>query len=188
MMWNGCDLSPARTELLEIAGGIMKKVNMTATTGSRFWAWAFLCILLFVLLAAGCTKTQHVLVREPASPTPSLEGRWDLVSYGPVGSESAVLAASQVFISFTNDGKISGSGGCNRYFGGWGLLEGEKDTLRIWRTGSTKMACEVPVMTQEHGYLEELSRVSSFAIEGKELRLYYNEKRGVLRFNRGVNP
>jgi heat shock protein HslJ len=166
----------------------MKTIKMTATTGSRFGDWALLGIILIVLLAAGCTKTQQVLVREPASPTPSLEGRWDLVSYGPMASEAKVLTDTQVFISFTNDGKISGSGGCNRYFGGWGFLEGTQDTIRIWRTGSTRMACKDAVMTQEYGYLEELSRVSSFAIEGKELRLYYNEGRGVLRFTRGVNP
>ena len=166
----------------------MKTIKMTATTGSRFGDWALLGIILIVLLAAGCTKTQQVLVREPASPTPSLEGRWDLVSYGPMASEAKVLTDTQVFISFTNDGKISGSGGCNRYFGGWGFLEGTQDTIRIWRTGSTRMACQDAVMTQEYGYLEELSRVSSFAIEGRELRLYFNEGRGVLRFTRGVNP
>ena len=166
----------------------MKTIKMTATTGSRFGDWALLGIILIVLLAAGCTKTQQVLVREPASPTPSLEGRWDLVSYGPMASEAKVLTDTQVFISFTNDGKISGSGGCNRYFGGWGFLEGTQDTIRIWRTGSTRMACKDAVMTQEYGYLEELSRVSSFAIEGRELRLYFNEGRGVLRFTRAANP
>jgi heat shock protein HslJ len=144
--------------------------------------------LFVIMVLAGCTKTQHVLVREPASPSPGLAGRWDLVSYGPVGSEATILTDRQVFIDFTSDGKISGSGGCNRYFGGWGFLEGTKDAIRIWRTGSTKMACEGPIMTQEYRYLEELSRVSTYAAEGKELRLYYDAGREVLRFSRGVNP
>jgi len=164
----------------------MNTIKMTQATGSRLGVWALLGIILIVLFAAGCTKTQQVLVREPASQPPSLEGRWDLVSYGPRASETKVLADTQVFISFTSDGKISGSGGCNRYFGGWGILEGTKDTIRIWKTGSTKMACQDPVMTQEYGYLEELSRVSSYSMEGRELRLYYNEGRGVLRFTRGA--
>ena len=166
----------------------MNRMKKTATTGTRSAGWAILGLILIVMVHAGCTKTQQVLVREPASQPPSLEGRWDLVSYGPMAAETKVLADTQVFISFTNDGKISGSGGCNRYFGGWGFLEGTKDAIRIWRTGSTKMACQEPVMTQEYGYLEELSRVSAFAIEGRELRLYYDEGRGVLRFTRGVNP
>ncbi len=162
---------------------------MTAMTGKRIIERVALGLILIVMVLAGCTKTQQVLVREPASPpSPDLEGRWDLVSYGPVGSEAKVLADTQVFIAFTNDGKIGGSGGCNRYFGGWGFLEGTKDTLRIWRTGSTKMACDGAIMTQEYGFLEELSRVSRYEIGGKELRLYYNEGQGVLRFSRGVKP
>lgn len=160
----------------------------TSETAKRIIGRAALGLIVIVVLLAGCTKTQQVLVREPASPSPSLEGRWDLVSYGPLGSEAAVLTGAQVFIDFSNDGKISGSGGCNRYFGGWGILEGTKDTIRIWRTGSTKMACPEPIMTQEYRFLEELSRVSRYAAEGKELRLYYDEGRGVLRFSRGVNP
>jgi heat shock protein HslJ len=160
----------------------------TAKKGKRMMGRMALGLILIMMVLAGCTKTQQVLVREPAAPSPGLEGRWDLVSYGPVGSEATVLTDRQVFIDFTSDGKISGSGGCNRYFGGWGFLEGTKDTIRIWRTGSTKMACDGPIMTQEYRFLEELSRVSRYATEGKELRLYYDEGRGVLRFSRGVNP
>ena len=160
----------------------------TPETGKRIIERAALALIVIVMVLAGCTKTQQVLVREPASPSPGVEGRWDLVSYGPAGSEATVLTASPIFIDFTSDGKISGSGGCNRYFGGWGILEGTKDTIRIWRTGSTKMACPGPIMTQEHRFLEELSRVSRYTTEGKELRLYYDEGRGVLRFSRGVNP
>jgi heat shock protein HslJ len=160
----------------------------TPETGKRIIERAALALIVIVMVLAGCTKTQQVLVREPASPSPGVEGRWDLVSYGPAGSEATVLTDSPIFIDFTSDGKISGSGGCNRYFGGWGILEGTKDTIRIWRTGSTKMVCPGPIMTQEHRFLEELSRVSRYTTEGKELRLYYDEGRGVLRFSRGVNP
>jgi heat shock protein HslJ len=160
----------------------------TALTGERILGRTALGLILIVIILGGCTKTQQVLVREPATSPETLEGRWDLVSYGPVGSEAKVLTDRQVFIDFTGDGKISGYGGCNRYFGGWGFLQGTTDVIRIWRTGSTKMACDGPIMAQEYRYLEELSRVSTFTMEGKELRLYYGEGRGVLRFSRGANP
>jgi heat shock protein HslJ len=160
----------------------------TSKTGKRITGQVALMLILIIMVLAGCTKTQQVLVREPAPTSPGLEGRWDLVSYGPAGSEAKVLADRQVFIDLTSDGKVSGFGGCNRYFGGWGFLEGTKDNLRIWRTGSTRMACDEPIMTQEYRFLEELSRVSRYSIEGKELRLYYDEGRGILRFSRGVNP
>ena len=159
----------------------------TGKTGLRLAGRTLIGLMLIAAMLFGCTKTQQVLTREPAAPSPpSLEGRWDLVSFGLSGSEAKILDQTKVFINFTNDGKITGSGGCNSYFGGWGYLEGASDTVRIWRTGATKMACEGPVMEQEHRFLEELTRASKVAIDGKELRLYYNEGRGVLRFTRGA--
>jgi hypothetical protein len=56
-------------------------------TGNRISERVALGLFVIIMVLAGCTKTQHVLVREPASPSPGLEGRWDLVSYGPVGSD-----------------------------------------------------------------------------------------------------
>lgn len=157
---------------------------------SHVWFWKIwiLGILLTLLILPACTKTQQVLVREQAPAPLSLEGRWDLRSYGPAGSERTVAAQPPVFIVFEAEGKISGSGGCNRYVGGWGLLEGEPDALRIWRTGATRMACPEPIMTQEHRFLEELSRASRYQVEAAELRLYYDEGRSVLRFTRGTPP
>ena len=155
---------------------------------ARLWKTWILGIILVLLILPACTKTQQVLVRQQVPPQPALEGRWDLRSYGLVGSETTVAAQPPVFIVFESEGKISGSGGCNRYFGGWGLLEGSTDTVRIWRTGSTRMACPEPIMIQEYRFLEELSRASRFQVEAAELRLYYDEGRSVLRFSRGTTP
>jgi heat shock protein HslJ len=163
-------------------------MKTTGSMSARFWKGMALSILLMLIVLSGCTKTQQVLVREPAAPTQSLEGRWDLKRFGPVGSEMSIPSEPQVFIDFAADGKISGFAGCNRYFGGWGYLEGATDTIRVWRTGSTRMACPEPVMALEYRFLEEITRVSTFAIEGNELRLYYNERRGVMQFTRGTNP
>lgn len=159
---------------------------VTGLTLQRIAVWMVLALTTAILALSGCTKTQQVLTRDPAPPPPSLEGRWDLKEYGPSGAPVPVLPDTPVYVVFAPDGKISGSGGCNRYFGGWGFVEGQPDVLRIWRTGSTKMACPVAVMTQEHRFLEELSRVSAHAADGKELRLFYDGGKGVLRFTRGV--
>ena len=59
----------------------------TAKMGKRTIGRGALGLILIIMVLAGCTKTQQVLVRDPASPSPGVEGRWDLVSYGPVGSE-----------------------------------------------------------------------------------------------------
>ncbi len=160
----------------------------TGSMSEWFWKGMVLGILLLLAALTGCSKTQQVLVREPATSMQTLEGRWDLKRFGFIGSETSISSESQIFIDFASDGKISGFAGCNRYFGGWGYLEGAKDTIRVWRTGSTRMACPEPVMTLEYRYLEEITRVSTFVIEGNELRLYYSEGRGVMEFTRGAQP
>ena len=160
----------------------------TGRTLQQIAGWMVLWLMTLTLAFSGCTKTQQVLTRETAPAPPTLEGRWDLKSYGPAGAQTPVLPDAPVFVVFAPDGKISGSGGCNRYFGGWGFVEGDPNILRIWRTGSTKMACAVPLMTQEHRFLEELGRVSAWKMEGTELRLLYDGGRGVLLFSRGANP
>ena len=161
---------------------------MKTSNGWKFPTAGLLALLALSLALSGCTRSQQVLTREPAPQPPALEGRWDLKEYGAAGAPAPVLHDTTVFVVFAPDGRISGSGGCNRYFGGWGFVEGQPDVLRIWRTGSTKMACPVPVMTQEHRFLEELSRVSGYSTDGKELRLFYDGGKGVLRFTRGVYP
>lgn len=163
-------------------------MRMTKRTVRRPALWIFLWLITVIPAVPGCTKTQQVLTHEPTAPQQSLEGRWDLKSYGPASSQTPVLPDAPVFVVFTPEGGISGSGGCNRYVGGWGFVEGDRNLLRIWRTGSTKMACEVPLMTQEHRYLEELGRVSGYSTDGGELRLFYDGGKGVLRFTRGTNP
>lgn len=159
---------------------------MEAANGWHRLMVGFLGTIALTLVLSGCARTQQVLTRETTPQPPVLEGRWDLTGYGRAGEETPVLQDSRVFVIFSPDGNISGSGGCNRYFGGWGFVEGHPDVLRIWRTGSTKMACAVPVMTQEHRFLEELSRVSGYKTDGKELRLFYDGGKGVLRFTRGA--
>ena len=72
----------------------------TSKTAKRIMGRVAFGLILIIMVLAGCTKTQQVLVREPASTSPGLEGRWDLVSYGPAGSEAKVLAERQVYIDF----------------------------------------------------------------------------------------
>lgn len=159
---------------------------MNRSNGSRRPGAVILGFFALALILSGCARSQLVLTRETEPQPPTLEGRWDLKDYGPPAAPVPVLPDTPVFVVFAPDGKISGSGGCNRYFGGWGFVEGQPEVLRIWRTGSTKMACPVPVMAQEHRFLEELSRVSAHAADGTQLRLFYDGGKGVLRFTRGA--
>ncbi|MFO7548291.1 MAG: META domain-containing protein [Acidimicrobiia bacterium] len=67
------------------------------------------------------------------------------------------------------DGRIGGSGGCNRYFGG--VEAGDDGSLRILGVGSTRMACLEPIMAQEQAFFDLLGRVDAVAQEEGRLEL-----------------
>ena len=80
------------------------------------------------------------------------------------------LEGGQVTLVF-EDGEISGSAGCNSYFGAY-TIEGA-DGLAFSGIGSTLMACLEPegIMDQEVQYLETLGAATSFRLSDGELRL-----------------
>jgi putative lipoprotein len=74
--------------------------------------------------------------------------------------------------------QVSGSGGCNRFTGGF-TLEGDK--LRFSRMASTMMAC-ADGMEQEGRFLHDLARVARYRIVGDRLELQDDSGATVLRF------
>ncbi len=64
-------------------------------------------------------------------------------------------------------GTVSGSGGCNRFNGGFTL---EGDQLRFSKMASTMMAC-ADGMEQEGRFLKDLGRVARYRITGDQLEL-----------------
>jgi putative lipoprotein len=80
----------------------------------------------------------------------------------------AVLAGSKVTALFTSDARVSGSAGCNGYFG---RAEAASGQLSVGPLGSTLMACANDVLSQETRYLAALQAASSYTRSGDELRL-----------------
>ena len=78
-------------------------------------------------------------------------------------------------------GRVSGSGGCNR-FGGTYKLEG--DQLSFSALVSTRMACAPEVMEKEQAYFDLLSRVRSVALAGHELELRDGDGKALASFMR----
>jgi heat shock protein HslJ len=101
----------------------------------------------------------------------SLEGApWRLGSYaGPDGRPRPVLRGTEVTVTF-QDGRVSGSAGCNRYTAGY---EVAGDALRVSAAASTQAFCPEPagVMEQEAAYLAALPTASRYRIEGDRLAL-----------------
>jgi heat shock protein HslJ len=90
---------------------------------------------------------------------------WRLISIdGHPPIEGTTLTAI-----FSEDDRVAGSAGCNRYFG---RADAETGRVRVGPLGSTLMACEANgVMTQEQRFLELLQESARYAVVGDELRL-----------------
>ena len=74
------------------------------------------------------------------------------------------------YITFANDGTLSGSAGCNSYTTSYTLDGGE---IEIAPPAATKKACAAPegVMEQEAAYVAELPSATHFSAEGGTLAL-----------------
>ena len=66
------------------------------------------------------------------------------------------------------DGKVAGTGGCNRFFGSY---EQKGEALTFSPLGSTRMACPPDMMRREQAFFEMLGEVRSANIEGTKLAL-----------------
>ena len=71
-------------------------------------------------------------------------------------------------VSFAEDGKVGGFGGCNRFFGGY-TQQGE--ALSFSPLGATRMACPGGVMKLEQEFFAMLGNVRAARIEASELVL-----------------
>ena len=110
--------------------------------------------LAVILTVSGCVDSL-------ANP-PSLAGtHWELR-----GTESQ---SQPITLSFSSDGRIEGSGGCNRYFGDYRAAPGQQ--LSVSDLGSTKMLCLGPRMKRETDFLHTLARVTHYHFEPNHLQL-----------------
>lgn len=99
-------------------------------------------------------------------PATSLKGtEWLAEDIGGNG----VLDIVQSTLSIEGAGKISGSGGCNRYFGTVTLDAAGK--IKVGPLGATQMACVPAQMDQERKFLDALSSTRAYRIEGSKLTL-----------------
>lgn len=87
----------------------------------------------------------------------------------------------QSTLEIAQDGRISGTGGCNRYMGSM-VIEGEKITVKP--VGGTMMACPPPMMQQDDKFHKALSAVTRWKINNDRLVLIDSKNREVLRLKR----
>ncbi len=115
----------------------------------------------------------------PADPTFGglTNNNWVLATYGSDEAPIPVLPETPISLIFTQGG-ISGSAGCNTYFG---QFQYDINKLTFSDIGSTLMACADDVMAQEAAYLDALRTATSYDINNGVLRIIYRD--GALTFN-----
>lgn len=74
-----------------------------------------------------------------------------------------IIDSSRASITFSSDGRISGSGSCNRYMGRYAFAGEGKVMMDSF--ASTEMACAKALMNQEQRFLTILQKVTSYEID-----------------------
>lgn len=122
---------------------------------------------------------------EVAQPVPLRGTYWKLVELGgsPVPAAQDRLREPSLLLAEGED-RASGSGGCNRFSGGF-KLEGER--LSFLPMAATRMAC-LQGGQIESGYLLALSGVASYRLRGGSLELLDAAGGLVVRFEQAEAP
>ena len=96
--------------------------------------------------------------------------KWVLESYGDRDNPQNVIDETEVTATFNSeDDRVTGSAGCNQYFGGYEI----KDGLSVGMLANTEMWCGEPEgrMDQETEYLKILQAAESYTIKGSTLTI-----------------
>ena len=111
--------------------------------------------------------TMQFALVQPADALP-LEGTtWQLTTF-VMGETASSLLGDSVITTVFDGQQVSGSAGCNQYFGSYTR---DGDNITFGALGSTKMACEQGLMQQESDFLTALAKVKGIAISGDGLTL-----------------
>jgi len=109
-------------------------------------------------------ESEEETPEEPETPPAETEGDlFQIVSFGPAGSEQDVLAGTEISAIFT-DTTIKGNAGCNDYSG---TLSRTDDSFKVSDLIVTEKACAeaAGIMEQEQAYLAALANVGAFSWE-----------------------
>lgn len=99
---------------------------------------------------------------------PLVGTRWTVETLVSAGMSSSVPAGTAAFVNFTDDGKVTGSTGCNS-FGGTAKVDGAKITFG--ELIMTKMACDGAAGDLEASVLRVLDQALTYRIDGNRLVL-----------------
>ncbi len=131
-------------------------------------------------MASGLPQSVHpVLLGACAQGTSSapLDGNWLVEDIGGRG----VIDRARSTIAFDDQGRVSGSGGCNQFNGSVAI---EENSLTFGPLASTRRACPGAMMDQEDRYFIALDAARSYRYDGSYLFLSDESGNDLLRLTR----
>ena len=144
-------------------------------------------VRLLCLVGASVLLVQAQPARNFSTDERALVGKeWRLVLMGPIGTETGVVAGTNVSLRFSSDGRATGSTGCNSFGGSYSV---RGDTISFGAMISTRRACVDPrANRQEEQLLAAFDTARRFRLAANRLMIYYNGGRDVLHFTDANAP
>ncbi len=144
-----------------------------------------------VLVVDGGAKTMSFINAGPAAPPatqPAPPPFADFIWYWQGtnftnGAQVLVPDPSGYTIRFLSDGTIEGQADCNTFGGGYTIAE---SSLTIQLGASTLVAC--PEGSLDSDYLQQLSQVAAYTLQGESLSLNLSADSGTMVFNQQPLP
>jgi len=155
-------------------------------------------MLLLAVLVLGCTSQPAQIPASPAATavpvqttavpvTPPLSltsTTWKLGWYDDTnGVWSKVVEGSTITATFLNEGRVTGSGGCNGYSSDFQL--GADPHIYFGRPVVPDHLCQTPtgVMKQESAYFTDLGWAETYSITNGQLLIFDKENKKILQFD-----
>jgi putative lipoprotein len=107
-----------------------------------------------------------------AEDKPVLTGDWKLIKLG----DEEVKVAEPPTLSVTEEGKVSGFAGVNRFFGGLAKDDAAKEKTLFGPLGMTRKAGPPELSKLEFAYTSALAEVNKFTIDKDALTLLVDDK------------
>lgn len=130
----------------------------------------------FVLVDA---DEAELLRYERATPL----GSWQVTGLLSGDAFASPIAGTELTATFADEGRLSGSSGCNPYRGTYTT---DKGAIEIADLAGERKACPEPtgVMEQEATYLDLLASVAAFRVDGAALELLDVDRKRLVAFTR----
>jgi hypothetical protein len=150
--------------------------------------------IFFLIGITSCDLISQQIPNEPQAPEIEypltldllLEADWDLFGWGLLETPEGLVHDTRITAIFTGEGDglrgtISGSAGCNNYFGSYEITG---TNIRIKEIGLTKKFCGTPsgVMEQEAFFISALKAATGIRTLGGQLDILFGSQSQVLFF------